>query len=76
MLEIIGSGGSFRLPFDSLVQIRISAVNYACKTSIQAGCMRPYTNRVEWSSVNTEGARVRQLPGKVPMPTVEIQGRR
>lgn len=25
--------------------------------------------------MNTEGARVRQLPGKVPIPTVEKQGR-
>jgi len=57
MIEVIGK--RFKLPFDSLVQIRISAKNYACKKSILAGCVRPETNIIEWSSVNTEGARVR-----------------
>lgn len=73
MIQTIGN--EFRLPFDSLVQIRISAINYACKRNIKAGCWRADTNQPIWSIVNTEGARVRQLPGKVPKPTVEKQGR-
>jgi hypothetical protein len=73
MIQTIGK--EFRLPFDSLVQIRISAINYACKKNVKAGCWRADTNLPIWSIVNTEGARVRQLPGKVPIPTVEKQGR-
>jgi hypothetical protein len=73
MIKTIGN--EFRLPFDSLVQIRISAINYACKKNVKAGCWRADTNLPIWSIVNTEGARVRQLPGKVPIPTVEKQGR-
>lgn len=58
MLEVIK--GSFKLPFDSLVQIRISAINYACKTYVdKPGCYRSDTNQPIWSIVNTEGARVR-----------------